>query len=135
MTLIPTVLAVCFALLGLVHLYWGLGGKIGKAAAIPTLPDGRPVFHPKPRGTLLIAVSLFAIAAVAWRLGMVPPPGDIIRYSGTAIGALLLFRGIGERRYLGLLKRIRGTRFATLDTLFYSPFCIASGIGFMILTA
>jgi hypothetical protein len=41
----------------------------------------------------------------------------------------LLLRAVGEFRYVGLFKRVRGTKFAVLDTFVYSPLCLLLGAG------
>jgi hypothetical protein len=41
----------------------------------------------------------------------------------------LLARAIGDFKYLGLFKRVRGSRFATLDTFVYSPLCLLLAAG------
>ena len=46
---------------------------------------------------------------------------------GLALG--LLARAIGEFNYVGFFKRVRGSRFARLDTLVYSPLCLLLAIG------
>jgi hypothetical protein len=42
---------------------------------------------------------------------------------------------VGEFKYVGFFKRVRGTRFATLDTLVYSPLCLllAAGVAWVAL--
>ncbi|MES2318120.1 MAG: DUF3995 domain-containing protein [Pseudomonadota bacterium] len=46
-----------------------------------------------------------------------------------ALAAGLFARGVGEFNYLGLFKRVRGSRFATLDTWVYSPLCLLLAAG------
>ena len=41
----------------------------------------------------------------------------------------LLGRAIGEFRYVGFFKRVRGSRFAKLDTVVYSPLCLLLAVG------
>jgi hypothetical protein len=41
----------------------------------------------------------------------------------------LLARAVGEFRYVGFFKRVRGSRFARLDTLIYSPVCLLLAVG------
>lgn len=41
----------------------------------------------------------------------------------------LAARAIGEFRHVGFFKRVRGTRFARLDTIFCSPLCLALAVG------
>ena len=40
------------------------------------------------------------------------------------LGAVFLLRAVGDFRYVGFFKRHTDTRFARLDTLFYSPLCL-----------
>ncbi|MBN6732182.1 DUF3995 domain-containing protein [Burkholderia multivorans] len=119
---VPTLCAIA-----LVHLYWACGGRRGKRAAIPE-HDGVPLLHPSTAGTCTIAAALLAAAcAVAARAGWVWP-GRYPGASGIAIVVLaLLFavRAVGDFRYVGFFKRIRGSRFARMDTLYYSPLCAA----------
>jgi hypothetical protein len=50
-------------------------------------------------------------------------------WTAKALAAGLLARGIGDFNYLGLFKRLRGSRFATLDTYLYSPLCLLLAAG------
>ncbi|EED97374.1 conserved hypothetical protein [Burkholderia multivorans CGD1] len=117
---VPTLCAIA-----LVHVYWACGGRRGKRAAIPE-HDGVPLLHPSTAGTCTIAAALLAAACVvAARAGWVWP-GRYPGASGIAIVVLaLLFavRAVGDFRYVGFFKRIRGSRFARMDTLYYSPLC------------
>lgn len=45
------------------------------------------------------------------------------------VGVVLVARAIGDFRYVGFFKRVRGSRFATLDSLLFSPFCLTLGAG------
>jgi hypothetical protein len=42
-------------------------------------------------------------------------------------------RAIGERRYVGFFKRVRGTTFAWWDTRVFSPLCAALSLGYLLL--
>jgi len=113
-----------------VHLYWAAGGKAGKAGAIPTA-EGRPVIKPSAMGTAMVAAALCAIAAlVALRIGWLTLPGFpsdniFVRIAAWLIAAVFALRAIGDFRHVGFFKRVRGCRFARLDTLAYSPLCTA----------
>jgi hypothetical protein len=111
-----------------VHLYWGLGGELGKAYAVPEKPKGGgPSMRPGAAGTLAVAAALaLAAALVALRIGLVesPLPRWLPQAACAALALVFLARAIGERRYVGFFKRVTGTRFARLDTLFYSPLCL-----------
>jgi hypothetical protein len=46
---------------------------------------------------------------------------------GLALG--LLARAVGDFKYVGFSKRVRGTPFARLDTWIYSPLCLLLALG------
>jgi hypothetical protein len=104
----PAILTI----LGAIHLYWAAGGKFGKSATLPTA-NGKTLLHPTPLITIVVAIGLFAMAALVYlRLGL------------WLIAGVFLLRAIGDFRYIGFFKRVRDSRFARLDTLFYSPLCL-----------
>jgi hypothetical protein len=78
---------------------------------------------------IFCAVSLFHIA---WALG--------IRIGGAHAlperpdGSLAL-RALGEFRYIGFFKRVRGTPFARMDSRYYSPLALLLGVGTAILAS
>ena len=45
-------------------------------------------------------------------------------YGLKIIAGVFLVRAIGDFRYVGFFKKIKGTIFANLDTKFYTPLCI-----------
>ena len=117
------------ALSGL-HVYWALGGRWGGAAAVPTRPGGPPTFAPSEAGTLAVAAAL-AVAAylILVRGGLARPVGPGWLYAAGAWGLGLVFvaRAVGDFRYVGLFKRVRGTPFAVRDDWLYVPLCAALG--------
>jgi cation transport ATPase len=119
---VPTLCAIA-----LVHVYWAFGGSLGKRAAIPE-QDGVPLLRPSAPGTLAIAAALLAGAgAVASRAGWLWPnlyPGAIA-FAVVALALIFAVRAVGDFRYVGFFKRIRGSRFARMDSLCYSPLCAA----------
>lgn len=125
-TAAAAIAATILGALGGLHLYWALGGTFGKDAAIPTR-NGEPVLRPSGLGTGLVALALFAMAALlAVSRGWVDLPGlHGASRLGAAIAALAFgIRAVGDFRYVGFFKRIRDGRFARLDTLVYSPLCV-----------
>ncbi|HDR8984680.1 TPA: DUF3995 domain-containing protein [Burkholderia vietnamiensis] len=119
---VPTLCAIA-----LVHVYWALGGQRGKRAAIPE-QDGVPLLRPTRRGTLAVAAALLCGAgAVASRAGWLGPkvlPGATA-FAIVAFALIFAVRAVGDFRYVGFFKRVRGSRFARMDTLCYSPLCVA----------
>ena len=138
MITLAIVIAALLAALAALHLFWAFGGRWGSAAAIPTWPvDGTPLFSPGLVATLGVAVALATGAAlVLVRVGLITPPAGPIRLyrAGVwALGAAFALRAVGDFRYVGAFKRVRGTPFARRDTRLYSPLCafIAASILWM----
>jgi hypothetical protein len=124
------VLAGIFVILALIHIYWAFGGRLGKSAAIPEL-GGRAAFVPGRIATFAVAVALvgaaFIVAAAGGLFGG-PERVHLARILTAVIGAGLIARAIGDFRLVGFFKRERAGAFARLDTIAYSPLCLALGI-------
>lgn len=84
--------------------------------------------RPTAVGTLAVAAALLGGACVvAARAGWLGPntyPGTI-SFAVVAFALIFAVRTVGDFRYVGFFKRIRGSRFARMDTLCYSPLCAA----------
>ena len=131
-------LAVIFAALCGLHLFWAAGGRWGLGGAIPreaATPAGQPgprLFTPGPAATLAVAFGLaIAAAVVLGRSGWLSLPFSPawLRLGALALGALFLVRAVGESRYLGLFKSVRDTEFARYDTFLFVPLCLLLGGG------
>lgn len=126
------VLVCCtFAALAAWHFYWAAGGKRGKRAAIPEV-GGAPTFAPSPPATAAVGVVLaFCAGLVAARAGLIAlaAPGHLLAWLCDALALALLARAIGDFRLVGFFKRVRGSRFARLDSIVYSPLCLALAAG------
>jgi hypothetical protein len=115
--------ATLFALLALLHYAWAATGRV-PAAVIPTKRDGSPLFEPKrSESAVMGTVLLFAGFLVMQRGGVGPSVlPHWLRIIGTGgIAFMMLMRGIGDRRYMGLLKSEKKTRFGQMDTRLYTP--------------
>jgi hypothetical protein len=114
----------------LVHVYWAAGGRLGKGAAIP-VRDGSPVLRPSAFGTLAVGIALLAAAClVAVRSGLIVLPA-LAWLAGPAVWVLAVVftaRAIGDFRYVGFFKRVKGSRFARLDGAVFSPLCLLLGL-------
>jgi hypothetical protein len=121
---------IVFAALASIHLFWALGGRSGKLAAVPEI-SGRPAFAPSATATFAVAAGLVACGLlVAASAGLVGPPSPSawVTWSAFALSLALLARAIGDFRLLGFFKRVRGTAFARLDSLVYAPLCLFLGV-------
>jgi hypothetical protein len=125
---------VLFAI-AMLHVYWAFGGRTGMIFAVPSR-DGEPLFRPSRASTLAVAFALLAAGAVAldaghllaWRL-----PRPVALVGCMALAVVFVARAVGERRYIGFFKQVRGTSFAWWDTRVFSPLCAAVGVAFVIL--
>ena len=128
-TLATTVVTFLVILAGL-HLYWAFGGMRGKMAAIPQV-NGFPAFLPSSGATFVVALFLSSCAIlVASDSGIIPLVLPRVIESWLMYGLSLGFalRAIGDFRLVGFFKRVRGSRFAKLDTFVFSPFCVVLAI-------
>jgi len=129
-TLVARLVAATLGCLALIHVYWASGGQVGKSAAVPEV-NGQRAFVPSPGGTLMVAVVLFlAASVVAIAGGLVGIAGSKgpFRVLACGLGATFIARAVGDFRLIGLFKRVRGTRFALLDSTVYAPLCLAIGL-------
>jgi hypothetical protein len=90
------------------------------------------LFVPSRKSTLAVgAVLLLFAGLVAATAGVVSVglPRVALVWLSYALAAGLLARAVGEFKYVGFFKRVRGSRFARLDSLVYSPLCLLLAIG------
>lgn len=123
--------AVCvtFLALALWHIYMAL--KSHGEGAVPSV-NGRPLFVPSRRATVAVGIVLVLFAGlVATTAGLlaVGLPRAVTSWLSYGLALGLLLRAVGEFRYVGLFKRVRGTKFAVLDTFVYSPLCLLLAAG------
>ena len=114
--------AVLFSLAAL-HVYWAGGGRWGSDVAVPKR-GAQPLFVPGPAATLIVAALLLAAALVL--LGRVGLWGSwmplwIFVAGSWTLAVVFAARVVGDLRWVGLFKRVRGTPFAWWDTWLYVP--------------
>jgi len=116
--------------LAAVHVYWAARG-VGTTAGIPSRADGTPVFRPGRVATLGVAVALGLAALLvmgrAQLLDFGLPP-LLLRVGTWGVAVAFAARTIGEFRYVGVFKRVRGTPFARWDSRLFTPLCAAIAI-------
>jgi len=134
--LIALLMAAFLAAAAAFHVYWGVGGQYGRHVAVPQREDGTPLFVPTTAATLavaaILALMLVVLAVYEMRLNT-PLPRGLLRLGMVCLAAVFLVRGLSWHPYIGLFKTVRTTAFARNDTLFYSPACVATGLGFLLL--
>lgn len=121
--------AIVLAALSLVHIYWAVAGGAG-AGVLPGV-NGAPAFRPGAAATVAVATALATAGMLLWEAGGAGPalvPMRIARVGAWLVAAAFLARAVGDFRFVGFFKRVRGTRFAALDTRVYSPLCLVLGL-------
>lgn len=127
---IAWIVIAVFALLSGIHILWALGVGKGKDAAIPAL-KGRPAFVPSAVATFGVAIALVLCALlVAASAGFIMSnvPASWITWLACLLAMALVARAVGDFRLVGFFKRVRGTRFARLDSVLYAPLCLVLGV-------
>jgi len=130
-SVVALIVCAVFLALALWHFYMAALPASGISSAVPTV-EGKPLFVPSRAATVAVGVALllFAglVAATSGAIAVGLPQGAL-RWLSFALAAGLLGRAVGEFKYVGLFKRVRGSRFATLDTFVYSPLCALLCVG------
>jgi len=118
----------------IIHFYWAWGGAFGLSSAIPKIVGSKD-FKPPTWATFLVAMLLLSLAflsiLLSWSDQIVIPYISLVGY---LVSAVFIIRSIGDFKYVGFLKKVYNSRFAKLDTLYFSPLILLLGISFGILS-
>ncbi len=123
--------SLVFVALALWHVRMAFLPSSVESGAVPSV-SGKPLFVPGARATLAVAAVLLSFACLVAATGglvNVGISGRILAWLCYALALGLCARAIGEFKYVGFFKRVRGSQFARLDTLVYSPLCVLLAIG------
>ncbi|WP_402371005.1 DUF3995 domain-containing protein [Isoptericola rhizosphaerae] len=113
------------------HVAWAAGASGGPRDVLPQRAGTRePVGLPGRWATLAVAAALLGYVAVVLALGL-GAPGAWWAWCGIAALVVLVARVVGDGRYVGVLKRVRGTGFARADDRCWTPVVglLAAGAG------
>jgi len=75
----------------------------------------------------LLAFAALLVLARAGRGPATALPGWMVALGAPVAAVVLIARAIGDFRYVGFFKRVRDTRFAHLDTRYFSPIALLLG--------
>ena len=138
---LPTVLCSVFVLLGAWHFYMAAMGSSGnldrESAGVPSV-NGKPLFVPSTASTITVGIVLMLFAglvAATSGLLVIGLPGWLLAWLSYGLALGLFARAVGEFRYVGFFKKVRGSRFARLDTWVYSPLCVLLSAGVLAVAA
>jgi hypothetical protein len=87
--------------------------------------------RPGRLAALGVAVALVAAGLILLgRAGVITPsvPPGVIRMGAWGVALTFAARTIGEFRYVGLFRRVRGTPFAKWDALVFTPLCLVLAV-------
>lgn len=124
---------VIFSFISLIHLYWGVGGRWGYDAVIPT-QNGKPAFNPSKGVTILLAiVLLLPILLILGRMDVFASKISPWFFKAGLWGVCLVFllRAIGNFKTIGFFKKRTEAKFSLWDTFLFSPLCLL--VSFLIL--
>ncbi len=122
------IVSLIFLVLSLIHFNWAFGSKWGITKAIPTDNTGKKVMHPDAKASAIVGLGLlFFSLYYATHLIHLDLPGWT-SYIGWCISAIFILRSIGDFKYIGFFKKIKGTEFAEMDTKLYVPLCLVIGL-------
>ena len=136
---LPWMLTIVMVALAGLHAYWGLGGLWPGTdqQSLARIVVGVPGIRRMPPPAACLAVSVVLLVVGLWPLlaTFVVPTNRLALFmnlNGAGCMAVFLARGIAG--YLPFWRRLHPEQpFADLDRRFYSPFCLALGIGFGVL--
>ena len=130
-TVLALIVGLAFVALALWHFGMALSPGGSSSGAVPS-ESGKPLFLPSTKATVAVGFVLlllgFLVAATAGLIEVGLSP-QVLSWLSYALALGLLARAVGEFKYVGFFKRVRGSRFACLDTLVYSPLCLLLAVG------
>ncbi len=124
---LPLLNTLIFTFLGVIHVYWVMGGTWGMTAAVPTNENDQRLFEPGKLGTLLVALGLFLFGLInLFNTGWISLnlERDYGKYGILIIAILFALRCMGDFRYVGFSKRFKTSYFARMDSKYFSPLCL-----------
>lgn len=130
------VCAGILAFISLIHMYWACGGTWGSKGVLPMKKDSEEyAFVPRKIGTFLVALAILCFAVILlaqsgylsfWN------PSRYTKWGCMALAGIFLLRAVGDRKYIGIFKRVKGTKFSVYDTWLYSPLCLFIALSFVV---
>lgn len=120
-----------FLFLSGIHFYWGLGGKWGIQATVPTKIDNEKMMNPGFIACFVVAFGLLGfglLVLIKANLLKISLPSWILNYGMWIVASIFILRAFGDFNYVGFFKKVKSTEFGQKDTKYYSPLCLLIGI-------
>lgn len=125
------ILSIILVVIAIIHFNWAIGGEWGFDAALPTDAAGDKVLSPNNFASAVVGIGLTLMALFYLLMGGIIEidfPNwirDILKW---LIPVIFLMRALGDFGYVGFFKSIRNTKFAQMDSKFYTPLCLIMGL-------
>ena len=124
---------VVFLFLSLLHVYWAMGGRWAYEGVFPQNPAGEKPLTTQPSivATLIVAGGLLLFALITLGNGGVFDGWLNPSYFHTGlwvITVIFLLRTVGDFKYVGFTKKVKGTLFAQKDSQIYSPLTLGISV-------
>jgi hypothetical protein len=100
----------------LLHLYWALGGKWALDKVNPEV-GGKPLLKLNFLAWFVTTIGFLILAAIP----VVPMKPALRKWLLIGMAVIFACRAMGDFKYVGFFKSIKGTVFAFWDTRVYSP--------------
>jgi len=129
-----TIFLIHFIILFLIaslHIYWAMGGKTASLAVLPQSSSEKLVFMPSSFMTFIVAISFYMMSLIYGHAAGFFQVSILKNYQNAILAFLaivFLIRAIGDYKYIGFTKKIKGTPFSINDTKYYSPLCLSISI-------
>lgn len=126
---------IILTIISAIHFYWAFGGRWATDRVFPEIKTTKPI-KPSIAATVLVAITFLGFAGVYLNKIQVinmPFPAFINQYGVLILAIIFIVRAIGEFKYVGFFKTIKNSKFAEMDTKFYSPLCLLLGINSLII--
>jgi len=124
---------VLLSIISLFHFYWAFGGALGLDVVLP-MKDGINIFTPGKISTFCVGLLTLGFAFVLYILQFTSSPSVAFIYAGWLISGIFILRAIGEFDAIGFFKKVKDSKFAKYDTLYYSPLVLFMGLCFLSIT-
>lgn len=127
MTALIIINTTILLLLSGLHFYWACGGKRFCDEAIPTTENKTKAFRPGLFAIMVVASGLFMFAfIIAGNSGVFNClfSRKYFYYATYPVAIIFLLRAVGDFKFVGFFKRVKGTEFAARDGKIYSPLCL-----------
>ncbi len=129
--ILSLLLFTIFIILGIIHVYWAIGGHWAFDIALPTNEKGKKVLNPRKFDSAVVGLALTIFGLFYLQIsGLISFCffDWMIVYGRWIIPSIFILRAVGEFRYVGLFKKIKQTEFGKLYTVFFSPLCLGIGM-------